>query len=63
MHPLSAVLATTVYNEIESSAAAHAGELHKPSRLRAVRDRIAARRHPASPPSYGPRQTMRAGRA
>ena len=45
MHPLSAVLATTVYNEIESSAAAHAGELHKPSRLRAVRNRIAGRRH------------------
>jgi hypothetical protein len=63
MHPLSAVLATTVYHEIETSAAAHAREPRKPSRLRAVRNRIAARRDPASPPSYGPRRTVRAGRA
>jgi hypothetical protein len=63
MHPLSAVLATTVYHEIESSARAHADEPRRPSRLRAARNRLAARRGPASPPSYGPRHTARPGRA
>jgi hypothetical protein len=63
MHPLSAVLATTVYNEIASSAAEHAAQPQRPSRFRGVRARIAARRGPASPPSYGPRHTVGAGRA
>jgi hypothetical protein len=63
MHPLSTVLATTVYNEIESSAREHATAPRRTSRLRSARNRIAARRGPASPPSYGPRQTVRAGRA
>jgi hypothetical protein len=64
MHPLSAVLATTVYHEIESSAAGHAAQQpQRPSRRRGVRARIAARRGPASPPSYGPRHTVGAGRA
>jgi hypothetical protein len=67
MHPLSPVLAATVFNEIESSvrhdAVARAGEPVRPSRLRRVRNRLAARRGPASPPSYGPRPTVRAGRA
>jgi hypothetical protein len=63
MHPISAVLATTVHNEIVSSAAAHAAQPPRRSRRRGVRARIAARRGPASPPSYGPRHTVGAGPA
>jgi hypothetical protein len=62
MHPLSAVLATTVHNEIEHSARAHAGEPRR-ARRGGLRSRLAARRGSASPPSYGPRRTLRAGRA
>ncbi|MEA2280100.1 MAG: hypothetical protein QOK21_707 [Solirubrobacteraceae bacterium] len=63
MHPLSPVLATAVFNEIEASAREHAAQPRRPSRLRKARNRIAARRGPASSPSYGPRSTVRAGRA
>jgi hypothetical protein len=63
MHPLSPVLATTVFNEIEASARQHAEQPRRPSRLRSARNRIAARRDPASSPSPGPRPTVRAGRA
>ena len=62
MHPLSTVLASTVLNEIESAAVAHAQQ-GRPSRRRGLRARFAARRGPASPPSYGPRRTVGAGRA
>jgi hypothetical protein len=59
MHPLSPVLATVVYNEIESDARRRASRPRRPSR----RSRSAARRDPASSPSYGPRHTVRVGRA
>jgi hypothetical protein len=60
MHPLSTVLATTVYNEIESSAREHATAPRRTSRLR---KRIARRRAPASGAHLGPHPAVRAGRA
>jgi hypothetical protein len=62
MHPLSALLATTVINELESSARHHA-EAPVRRRRHGIRGRIAARRGPASSASYGPRATARPGRA
>jgi hypothetical protein len=60
MHPLSTVLAATVYNEIESDARRRASRPRRASRLRG---RNAAKRGAASPPSYGPRHAVRVGRA